>query len=251
MIASLRYSPRLLRLLHRYPTNPASAASVITRSLQPRYTATKSSEHNDVTTTAATALATKADSLTKIPRVAQFLGYAGAMPFVAGAVATAVTSDPFPFARATQLYGTSILSFLGAVHWGVALRTSVDATPRHITTDFVYGVIPSLIGWGAALLQPAEGLYVLSGSFMIAFLYDSFRFRSGSFVPAWYRRLRLPLSLFAAGGCAAAFWGMRRHRSTDNVCPRGTDALILSTSPIESIRGAISEKGESEVDKDE
>lgn len=172
----------------------------------------------------------KANALTKMPRTAYYLGLSGAIPFITGAVACNITADPYIFARATQLYGTSVLSFLGAVHWGVALRSSINGVaPRR---DFIYGVIPSLLGWSAALMQPAEGLIVLATGFTGAFLYDMVRFGSGSEVPAWYRRLRLPLSVAAVGGCVVAFSCMRRAEGRmKGECTR--HASIVSTSTLE------------------
>ena len=80
-----------------------------------------------------------------------------------------VTGTPYPFARATQLYGSSIMSFLGAVYWGVALRSSDDGVSG--TRDFSYTVTPPLVAWCAALMRPSEGLLLLTGD-KVAFMYD-------------------------------------------------------------------------------
>ena len=56
-------------------------------------------------------------------RLATALGIAGLIPFAAGA-ALALLSDDAAAARAALLaYGAVILSFLGAVHWGLALAS--------------------------------------------------------------------------------------------------------------------------------
>ena len=150
-----------------------------------------------------------------------------------------VSGTPYPFARATQLYGSSILSFLGAVHWGVALRSSVDGVSG--TRDFVYSVTPSLVAWLASLMRPSEGLLLLTGGFGAAFLYDSLRFGNGSAVPAWYRRLRLPLSVAAMGGCTVALLAMRKEMESSGECTRGNDALVLSTSTVEETGNSLAE----------
>jgi hypothetical protein len=142
-----------------------------------------------------------------IPRVAEILGYGGLIPFMAGAVAAASpTVDQYIALHVSQVYGASILSFLGAVHWGVALAETAgrnspngvlsDPLPAVRAQDFVYGVIPSLVGWGAALLDPRQGIVVLTPALMCAFGYDSYRFggQGANSVPAWYHRLRRRLT---------------------------------------------------------
>ena len=53
--------------------------------------------------------------------------------------------------RQSLAYGAVILSFLGGIRWGAALR-GIGASQRRF--DFAISVIPSLAGW-AALLIPA------------------------------------------------------------------------------------------------
>jgi Protein of unknown function (DUF3429) len=145
-----------------------------------------------------------------IPRVAEILGYSGLIPFMAGAAAAASPMvDQYVALHVSQVYGASILSFLGAVHWGVALSetaarntangASSDPLPAVPAQDFMYGVIPSLVGWGAALLDPRQGIVVLTPALMCAFGYDSYRFRGqgAKSVPAWYFRLRRRLTVGA------------------------------------------------------
>lgn len=151
---------------------------------------------------------------TRPPDIVQYLGYGGTIPFLTGALATTLTSDPTYFARATQLYGSSILSFLGAVHWGVALRFPHSSSfARNV--DFVYGVTPSLLGWTASLMQPAEGLALLTASFAGAYAYDTVRFGVPGSTPPWYLRLRGPLTLAALGGCGISYLAMQRKNAKD------------------------------------
>jgi hypothetical protein len=99
-----------------------------------------------------------------MPLLAILLGVAGLIPFVVCGLG-AVSADTVQATRMmTALigYGAVILSFLGGVHWGFALGavTPVATVPaagnRFITADrarLVLGVVPSLIGWVALLLQ--------------------------------------------------------------------------------------------------
>ena len=90
----------------------------------------------------------------KVPASAAWLGAAGAIPFVASSAATLfLAGENRLFAVHTLLtYGAVILSFLGGIHWGLAI-----AGPRRerLWIRLVVSVIPSLMGW-AALLTPAQ-----------------------------------------------------------------------------------------------
>ena len=58
--------------------------------------------------------------------VAEGVPYAGLLPFVAGALGIALLDgEPRQFsARALVAYGAVILSFVGAVHWGLLLQST-------------------------------------------------------------------------------------------------------------------------------
>lgn len=148
----------------------------------------------------------------KIPLVAQWLGYGGLAPFAAGSLATVGCGiagvDQSGALVFSQLYGASILSFLGAVHWGVGLSNAFAKSSEPSPRDLIYGVTPSLVAWGASLADPVTGVTVLPGAFGGAFIYDLWRFRgSARDVPAWYMRLRAQLTLGAVtclGICSIA-----------------------------------------------
>jgi hypothetical protein len=93
--------------------------------------------------------------------VAVGLSVAGLVPFlVAGVI---VLLDPVETPIAVQVlisYGAVILSFVGAVHWGFALRDSAHPLPGLAVTPQVlgyerqlltFGVLPALLGWVALL----------------------------------------------------------------------------------------------------
>lgn len=92
-------------------------------------------------------------------RVAQTLGVLGLLPFFALAMLSwlpegaAIGSRAVaPLARLSlAAYAAVILSFLGAVHWGIALADAELRMPlaRQL---LLWGVIPSLLGWLALVL---------------------------------------------------------------------------------------------------
>jgi hypothetical protein len=61
------------------------------------------------------------------------LGYGGLIPFIGLGLSVHFTHDPNLqglLLKANALYGASIVSFLGAIHWGIALCSRCNAAPR-------------------------------------------------------------------------------------------------------------------------
>ena len=121
-----------------------------------------------------------------------FLGYAGLLPFVAGALGIALLDgEPRQFsARALVAYGAVILSFVGAVHWGLLLQS----TAARATRALVAGILASLAGWIALLLPDRYGLTLLVVAFGAFWLYEH-RILGEDALPGAYLQLRRSLSL--------------------------------------------------------
>jgi glutaredoxin len=125
------------------------------------------------------------------PAAGAWLGYAGLLPFalaLAGLLLGGPGSAPY-FSLQFLAYGAVILSFVGAVHWGVAL-TGGPAPARRM----IVSVLPPLVGWAALLLPPAGGAWVLLAGFLALRAWETTRV--GRFgLPEWYLRLRTRLTL--------------------------------------------------------
>ncbi|WP_209443450.1 DUF3429 domain-containing protein [Falsiroseomonas frigidaquae] len=131
-----------------------------------------------------------------LPIPALWLGLAGLLPFLAMAGATAAG---LPWGgRALAAYGATILAFLGAVHWGLALAAPAPGPGR-----FVLGVVPQLVGWVALLLPLRPGLALLAVAIVATAAAETLAARAG-LVPMAYLRLRWVLSVGAAGCLAVA-----------------------------------------------
>jgi Protein of unknown function (DUF3429) len=129
----------------------------------------------------------------RTPATAAILGAAGMLPFIALTVAPVAGVEPFgrPPLVVLGLYGAVILSFMGAVHWGLALRAKPGDDP---TVGYVASVLPGLMGWFAlAFLPLAIALRVMALGFVLILLFDLRVVRLGG-APAWYGRLRVPLT---------------------------------------------------------
>ena len=90
-------------------------------------------------------------------------------------------------------YGAVIVTFLGAVHWGVGLAQS-STNPL----IYVWGITPSLLAWFATLLPAQFGGLLLSVSLIVCWVVDR-RVLQGQAFAAEYLRLRTRLT-FAAWG---------------------------------------------------
>lgn len=101
---------------------------------------------------------------------AQSLGYGGLIPFVGLAAATFMQSPAVRGASLLALlaYGATILSFLGAIHWGLAMRDAASQS----TGLVVWGVMPSLLAWIAMLLGPVIGLCMIAAGLWVCLLVD-------------------------------------------------------------------------------
>ena len=102
-------------------------------------------------------------------------------------------------------YGAIILTFMGAVHWGLAMARG--AAPG-MAGWFAISVVPALIGWCALMLPPLVALTMLAFAFTAVFAVDDAAIAK-DLAPAWYRRLRAPLTAAVVGSlivAAAALW---------------------------------------------
>lgn len=110
------------------------------------------------------------DTLNK--RLVLQLGYAGLIPFflMTLGVWTAETTWIGDFVKGQLAYAMVILSFLGGVHWGVALLT--NTLPEDISRRaLAWGVTPSLIAWCATLFS-GFGFAVMMAGFIAALQVD-------------------------------------------------------------------------------
>lgn len=126
----------------------------------------------------------------KAPPAAVRLGYAGLLPFFAGALLCLPLAGPYRAFGITLLmgYGSIILSFMGGVHWGAAMMRD-DATMDALGKS----VAPSLVALLAFIVGGPSGLVILSLGFAGLLAWDESETKIGH-VPAWYPLLRRPLT---------------------------------------------------------
>ena len=149
---------------------------------------------------------------------AQRLAYAGLLPLVSGAMLVWAVHDEVQAygALALSAYAAVLLSFLGGIHWGFAMRQpllyaqpqpqpqpqsqpQVQPPPRQATALLVWGVVPSLVAWPAALMPPRGGLVILGVMLVVCYAVDR-RLYPAQGAAAWLT-LRFRLSAVAALSC--------------------------------------------------
>ena len=103
-------------------------------------------------------------------QTAEILGYAGLIPFVAlSAFQLIQPLSPHQEVLLLSLmaYSATIVSFLGAIHWGFAMQQ--EASDR---TLFLWGVLPSLSGWISLIIGVTNGLLLLVVTLWLCFFVD-------------------------------------------------------------------------------
>jgi hypothetical protein len=131
----------------------------------------------------------------RVPPAAAWLGGLGAAPFIGLALGAALLRGAPRLAviHALVTYGATILSFLGGVHWGLAIGAREGAERGRLTGRLLLSVVPSLTGWAALLLPDTAGLWVLACA-VAAMLWVDLRATRLGEAPLWYPRLRVPLT---------------------------------------------------------
>ena len=138
-------------------------------------------------------------------RAAWLLSLSGFLPFLVLSVGLLLSGQNgvwYPLlADGFKTWSAIILSFLGGIRWGMALRDSPMS--RSSLSRLVFSVVASIIGWISLFLPDALCLMVLLVAFCAQGAWDSFSIHAGQ-APAWFARLRITLTLLVAASHAIA-----------------------------------------------
>ncbi|MBI3285358.1 MAG: DUF3429 domain-containing protein [Burkholderiales bacterium] len=132
------------------------------------------------------------------------IGIAGLVPFI---LLTPICWLVHPdwlgyFIRAQLSYGIAILSFLGGLHWGVALLHGAK-DEQETKKSLLWGVIPTLIAW-CSMINMGVGFLVQIVGFIVAYQVDR-RLYLGYAMPVWFIHLRLQLTRVMVGALLLTF----------------------------------------------
>lgn len=129
-----------------------------------------------------------------IPRPACYFGYAGVIPFAVLSLLMLVG----PVELQAQLhetlvfYGVAIISFMGGVHWGLAMNCAEDSKSKMVR--YGVSVVPALVGWVTFFIAVSVQLIWLAAAFATLLIVDTYSVRLG-YAPIWYARLRRNLTV--------------------------------------------------------
>jgi len=122
---------------------------------------------------------------------AKWLGYAGLIPFIVFSIGSWL---PLPMITDASFvltaYAAMILSFMGAIHWGVAMANNEDNNSKY----FIWSVMPGLIAWLALLIAVNYAIMLLMAGFIGLIIYD-WSVAKAQGMPDWYIPLRNKLTL--------------------------------------------------------
>ena len=126
----------------------------------------------------------------QLKTLAYLLGFSGLVPFISLTivpwVALPYPEDPHKLLIA---YGAIILSFMGAIHWGIAMSVKTDLSSSQLGLS----VMPALLGWLAFMLPLVHGYSLLILSFIYLCIYDKYINKHG-LLPDWYLPMRIILT---------------------------------------------------------
>lgn len=132
-----------------------------------------------------------------MPITVGLLGYGGLIPFLGLAVLANIDPDHGILYRgALLLYGAVILSFVGAIHWGVAMIDR-DLSDQDRRACYLWSVVPALMAWASYILSPIAAALVLVLGFILQYWRDMTLARKLVW-PAWYMPMRIRLTAVAS-----------------------------------------------------
>lgn len=138
-------------------------------------------------------------------RFAWILGLAGLLPFVSHALFSWI-SPPAELSgvlRSQAHYAAAILTFLGALHWGVVLASPSIVDGRAVVR-LLWSVVPALWCWIVTLYPVDVSLPMLFGGLAVALGVDWLLYRDTP-VPRWFLTLRTVLTAVALASVGASW----------------------------------------------
>src|ERR1700694_3189399 len=110
---------------------------------------------------------------TPIPKAPFWLTTGGLVPFVVIAGATWAMPEAYTPTLLFWLtsYAAVVLSFAGAVHWGISLLHP-DMSEQDQSVFMTWSVVPALVGWVSLLMPVKTGLLLLIATFIIQYAAD-------------------------------------------------------------------------------
>ncbi|KAG8530897.1 uncharacterized protein KY384_004254 [Bacidia gigantensis] len=182
-------------------------------------------------------------AMDEVPREALYLGMAGVIPYLATSLTTVylawdinhadLTGHGFLLSGQTAEaalriveplqvgYGAVIISFLGAIHWGLewAKYGGVSRYKR-----YAYGVLAPAVAWPTMLLPVDMALISQFLAFTLSYFADSKAVVRG-WAPPWYSTYRFVLTVFVGSSIVISLIGRGQIVDKLNRMPNPADRI--------------------------
>ncbi|MCJ1294225.1 hypothetical protein MMC34_005782 [Xylographa carneopallida] len=209
-------------------------------------------------------------SMSEVPREAFVLGMAGVLPYLATSISTvylawdinhaALTGSGFLLSGQTaelllhiieplQIgYGAVILSFLGAIHWGLEWAKYGG---KHGYPRYAIGVVAPAIAWPTTLLPVEYALIAQFLAFNYLYFADARATRRG-WAPHWYTTYRFALTFIVGASIVISLIGRGQIADKINRLPGPADRIkALRDSQMASLEAEEKERRAKLVSQEE
>ena len=114
--------------------------------------------------------------------ITKFLGYAGLIPFISLSALVQFGEPPIDFWAANSLfiYGATIASFVGAIHWGLVLGPQSNQLSHNFWRDrgaWLWGIVPALLAWACLHMPFSLGYFGVAATLLLALAVDRSQYR--------------------------------------------------------------------------
>lgn len=136
-----------------------------------------------------------------LPKVMWWLGYGGLIPF-AVMLLVLLTGKAVPFLEGfpqglvLAAYTAVVLTFIGGMHWWVALGIQDGLQGTELGKLLALSLIPTMVAWFSLLLPLNITLFVLAALILLAYYADSVLLFDK--IDEWYAGMRRNLSVVVA-----------------------------------------------------
>ena len=137
----------------------------------------------------------------------KILGYLGLVPFLTSGVLVWFTQFHTYAVKSLSIYAAVILTFIGGVHWGIAMHTlqNKNQSKTNARNQFIFSVIPSLIAWMTIVFTNSSGLVIIALCFGMFWLIGKLYFQE--YLSSWYIQLRTHLTWIACFSIIIGWFG--------------------------------------------
>ena len=126
----------------------------------------------------------------------QVLGYCGLIPFIFSIICIIfIPSKSIFFINISFSYGAIILTFVGAIYWGIAIKNSTKkGKVKDVNLMYIWSIIPSLLSLSFFYFSNDYRYLIIIFGYIICQLVDEYFFFLNK-TSIWFIKLRRKLSL--------------------------------------------------------